>query len=40
MGELNPSVIKIVDGDLMNFWECLSGTYNQSFNIEGQDIGD
>lgn len=40
LGQLDVSAIKITDNDFIEFWEHLDPAYNQSFNIEGQDIGD
>lgn len=40
MGSFESSAIKITDSDLYEFWDNLDSSYNQSFNIEGQDIGD
>lgn len=40
IGNFNASAIKITDQDLKDFWEYLDCSYTQSFNLEGQDIGD
>lgn len=40
VGQFDVSTIKISDNDLNEFWDNLNASYNQTFNIEDQDIGD
>lgn len=40
VGQLDISAIKITDNDLVQFWEHLNSNFTQTFNLEGQDVGD
>jgi hypothetical protein len=40
MSLMNEGLIKIVDEDLEEFWNCVNACYRLGFNIEGQNLSD